>query len=160
MVYAPNDQRGRLNLWNQLREMKRSCNVPLLLMGDFNEVLCPQERRGASMTTSGMREMALFIQDLQLIDMEINLKFTWLRRNAASRIHRMLVEAEFLEAFPGLQAYCKDRILSDHHPILLASNQVSWGPVPFRSLDGWLKEPSFMQVFKREWVQLAGIPLD
>ena len=115
MVYAPNDQRGRLNVWNQLREMKRSCNVPLLLMGDFNEVLCPQERRGASMTTLGMREMALFIQDLQLIDMEINLKFTWLRRNAASRIDRILVEAEFLEAFPGLQAHCKDKILSLIH---------------------------------------------
>jgi len=159
-VYAPNDQTGRLDVWNQLREMKANSPDPWILMGDFNEVLCPQERRGASTTTPGMREMAHFIQDLQMIDMDINLKFTWMRRNAASRIDRILVGAEFMDSFPRLQAYCKDRLLSDHYPILLAFNAVSWGPQPFRSLDCWLKEPSFLQVFKKEWLQLTRIPLD
>ena len=58
IVHAPNDQSGRLEVWNQLRELKASRNQPWILMGDFNEVISHQERRGASTTTQGMRELA------------------------------------------------------------------------------------------------------
>ena len=57
VVYAPNDQYEGLVVWNQLRSMKANLETPLLLMGDFNEVLSPDERRGASSFTSGMREL-------------------------------------------------------------------------------------------------------
>jgi len=92
--------------------------------------------------------------------MEINLKFTWIRRNAASRLDRMLIGADFMDKFSGIHAYCKERLLSDHYPIIMALHSVYWGPTPFRSLDCWLKEPSFVQVFRHEWMQMTGIPLD
>jgi len=76
IVYAPNDRNERLEVWNQLRELRTTSSDPWLLMGDFNKVLQPQERRGANTMTPSMRELAHFIQDVQLIDMEINLKFT------------------------------------------------------------------------------------
>jgi len=129
-------------------------------MGDFNEVIHPQERRGATEMTPSMREMGQFLQDLQLIDMEINIKFTWLRCNAASKLDRILIDAEFMDKYPGIHAYCRDRLLSDHYPIILALYSISWGPTPFRSLDCWLKEPSFLQVFRHEWMQMAELPLD
>jgi len=110
--------------------------------------------------TPGMRELALFLQDMQMIDMEINLKFTWMRKNAASRIDRLLIDTALMDTFPGIHAYCGDRLISDHHPILLTSNAVTWDPTPFRSLDCWLKEPSFLKVFSKEWLQLTGLPLD
>ena len=92
--------------------------------------------------------------------MEINLKFTWIRRNAASRLDRMLIGADFMDKFSGIHAYCKERFLSDHYPIIMALHSVYWGPTPFRSLDCWLKEPSFVQVFRHEWMQMTSIPLD
>jgi len=160
LVYAPNNQNERLVVWNQLRELKVNITIPWILTGDFNEVICPQERRGASNTTLGMRELAQCIQDLNMIDLDINLKYTWMRVNAASRIDRLLVDTEVVESFPGLRAYCKDRSLSDHHPIVLAFSNMDWGPVPFRSMDCWLKESSFLTVFKQEWLQLSGLTLD
>jgi len=72
-VYAPNDQQERLNVWNQLRALKENLEVPMLLMGDFNEVLRPEERRGATDITSGMMEFRQCVQDLQLVDLDINL---------------------------------------------------------------------------------------
>jgi len=95
-----------------------------------------------------------------MVDLDINLKYTWMRINDASRIDKLLVDTEVIETLPGLRAYCKDRLFSDHHPIILALGNVEWRPLPFRSLDCWLKEPSFIQVFKYEWLQLAGLPLD
>ena len=105
VVYAPNDQHERLDVWNQLRAIKKNLAVPLLLMGDFNEVLSPEERRGASDITSGMRDLRQCVQDLQLIDLAINLKYALVRRKAVSRIDRVLVEAQFLESFPMLSTY-------------------------------------------------------
>ena len=88
------------------------------------------------------------------------MKYTWIRRNVASRIDKMLVEAQFMGAFPNMLAFCKDRLLSDHYPIVLSSSQLSWGLAPFRSLDCWLQKPSFIQVFKKEWLQLTGLPFN
>ena len=89
------------------KSLKASVTAPLLLMGDFNEILHPRERRGASEVTRSMREFQELIQDLQLVDLEIGHNFTWLRRNAASRIDRVMIEPDFLLPFPRIKAWCK-----------------------------------------------------
>ena len=39
VLYAPNDQRDRRELWHRLKESTQHLAIPLLLMGDYNEVL-------------------------------------------------------------------------------------------------------------------------
>ena len=121
LVYAPNDQNNRRQVWDQLRTLKASVTVPLLLMGDFNGILHPRERRGASEVTTSMREFQELIQDLQLFDLEIGQNFTWLRWNAASRIDRVMIELDFLLPFPRIKAWCKNRQLSDHFAIVVGT---------------------------------------
>jgi len=43
-----------------------------------------------------------------------------------------------------------------HFPIVVQTSQFHWGPTPFRSLNCWLEEPSFLDTFKKEWVQVIG----
>jgi len=129
-------------------------------MGDFNEVLLIEERRNASQFTKGMTEFRDLIQDMQLFDMPINQKFTWMRDNAASRIDRMMVTREFIEKFQNMSVKCKERVLSDHFPLVLSSAEVSWGPSPFSTLDVWLEEPKFLQIFQEEWIQLVPMPFE
>jgi len=93
-------------------------------MGDFNEALNSTERRSASTITTVMRELGQCIHDLQLIDVDINLKYPRMRRNIARRIDRMLVETQFMETFPNIHAFYKIRLLSYHYPILLSSSQL------------------------------------
>ena len=95
-----------------------------------------------------------------MTDMEIGQNFTWIRRNAASRIDQILVDKEWLLKFPLSRAYCKGRVFSDNFPLILSTTQVKWGPSPFRTLDCWLEEPTFLSTFKKEWVQLSGLPLE
>ena len=38
-VYAPNDRHGRLEVWNQLREVRAQRSVPWIMIEDFNEVI-------------------------------------------------------------------------------------------------------------------------
>jgi len=160
VVYAPNSHGERQKVWDQLRRIKAHFQIPWIIMGDFNEVLHIHERRGTTELTQGMREFHSLVFDLQLIDMEIGQNFTWIRRNAASRIDRIMVDQEWLTFFPLSSAYCKGRGFSDHFPVILSTAQGKWGPPPFRTLDCWLEEPSFLSTFKKEWVQLSGLPLE
>jgi len=160
VVYAPNSQHERLVVWDQLRRIKAQFQLPWIIMGDFNEVLHIHERRGATELTQGIRDFQSMVFDLQLIDMDIGQSFTWIRRNAASRIDHILVDQAWMAYFPLSKAYCKGRSYSDHFPLLLSTAQGKWGPSPFRTLDCWLEEPSFMSTFKREWVHLSGLPLE
>ena len=159
LVYAPSDHQGRLQLWNQLRSVKSNIDTPCIFMGDFNEVLHPDERRGAISLSQGMREFQNFIMDLQLVDMDIGQRFTWLRKNAASRLDRLLIDKDLLLKFPNSKVFCKERMFSDHFPLIWSTSQQKWGPSPFRSLDCWLDEPSFLRIFKSNWTQLSGFPL-
>ena len=160
LVYAPNNQQERLMVWNQLRTIKEGMVIPWVVMGDFNEVLYPHERRGAEVITQGMRDFQDFTLDLQLIDIDIGQQYTWLRRNAASKIDRIFIDKELLELFPFIKAYCKERMFSDHFPIILSTAQLKWGPTPFRALECWLEEPSFLKTFNAEWLQLSEFPLE
>jgi len=83
-------------VWDQLRSVKSSVELPCIIIRDFNEVLNPTERRGATAVTQDMRELQNLLLDLQLVDMDIGQNFTWLRKNAASRIDRVLVDKELL----------------------------------------------------------------
>jgi len=160
VVYAPNSQGERQIVWDQLRRIKAQFQLPWIFMGDFNEVLHIHERRGATELSQGMREFQNLVFDLQLIDMDIGQNFTWFRRNAASRIDRIMVDKAWLDCFPLSKAYCQARGFSDHFPVILTSVQEDWGPIPFRTLDCWLEEPSFLNTFKKEWVKLSDLPLE
>jgi len=75
-----------------------------------------------------------------------------MRRNAVSRLDRILVTKEFVDKFHNLRVCCKWRMLSDHTPLVLFTSAIAWAPCPFRTLDIWLEEPQFLKVFKKEWV--------
>jgi len=128
-------------------------------MGDFNEVLNPLKRRGATVVSQGMKEMQDLLADLKLVDMDIGQQFTWLRQNAISRIDRVLVDEELILMFSSSRAFCKGIMFSDHYPIVFITSQLKWSPSPFRTLDVWLTEPSFVQAFKKEWMEMAGLHL-
>jgi len=159
ILYAPSDHNNRMETWNQLRSMRGLLDLPCIIMGDFNEVLEPRERRNATGYTQGMTELHNLLIDLQLVDMDIGQKFTWYRRNAASKIDRVWVDKEILLKLPRCYVKCKGRVFSDHHPLIFSTENINRGPTPFRSLDSWLDEPSFLRTFRKEWIQLTGLPL-
>ena len=45
VVYGWQNRRDKNSLWLELLSLKNSILVPLLAMGDFNEVLCPRREK-------------------------------------------------------------------------------------------------------------------
>ena len=52
VVYGYHDTVLKRQLWQELLNVKNEVNVPVLVMGDFNEIRCPAERKGCSITTT------------------------------------------------------------------------------------------------------------
>ena len=81
----------------------------------------------------------------------IGRKFTWRRRNSCSKLDRVLVEPQWLQNVDGLKLVGLNCSLSDHVALLVKSEDVNWGPKPFRSIDAWFSHPGFLKFVEDEW---------
>lgn len=67
--------------------------APLLIMGDLNEVLLPEERKDHSNVTASIEDFRDWINDFELIDLPLlGRKYTWYRNNQASRNDRAFID--------------------------------------------------------------------
>ncbi|XP_031400998.1 uncharacterized protein LOC116210968 [Punica granatum] len=125
VVYAPNVRALRNGLWEVLSYSFLNMTKPWCLLGDFNEVLHPDERSGATAFTVGMRNLRCSVDSGNLIE------YPLLGRSLSSS---------------GLS-----KGLSDHCPILLSFADVNWRPRPFRVLDCWWLKKDFGNVVADFW---------
>ena len=82
------------------------------------------------------------------------LKLTWSNnqeRLAMSRIDCFFVSKEWEESFVAAIQTALPRGTSDHRPIKLSSNEVDWGPRPFRFENCWLLYKDFLPLVKGWW---------
>ncbi|PKI58601.1 hypothetical protein CRG98_020990 [Punica granatum] len=131
VVYAPNVRALRNGLWEVLSYSFLNMTKPWCLLGDFNEVLHPDERSGATAFTVGMRNLRCSVDSGNLIE------YPLLGRSLSSS---------------GLS-----KGLSDHCPILLSFADVNWRPRPFRVLDCWWLKKDFGNVVADFWRSFGNV---
>ncbi|KAF7813062.1 uncharacterized protein G2W53_034038 [Senna tora] len=95
-VYGSLNLSTREQLWKHLEEVKCSISCPWLLLGDFNDILLPNEVAGGSFYPHRAEKFANMMEACNLMDLRANgSPFTW-RRNTknnnkvAKRLDRAL----------------------------------------------------------------------
>ena len=152
IIYGFHNNADKARLWQELLDMKLELEYPLLLMGDFNEVRKPDERKGCISFNNSMIEFDSWINEMGLVEVPlIGRKFTWRRGASSSRIDRVLAEPQWLQNIPTLRLSAIRCSLSDHIPLLVKSEEVNWGAKPFRSIDAWFSHPGFLKFVEEEW---------
>ncbi|XP_025673631.2 uncharacterized protein [Arachis hypogaea] len=152
VVYGPHDRGDKLVVWEELSYVAGLCQSPCCFMGDFNEIVHVEERKGACSLTIAGEEFKDWIQDMQLVDLPLNdRKYTWFRGCSCSRIDRVMVSLEWVEEFPETRLRGGPRGLSDHYPLIMEVTKIRDGPRPFRSLDSWFTHEGFLRMVKEEW---------
>ncbi|XP_058732979.1 uncharacterized protein LOC131604562 [Vicia villosa] len=102
-VYALCSVAERRVLWRSLLERKRkSGNEEWCVVGDFNEIVRREERKGEGFcyNARGMTEFREFIENMELEDIHcVGGKFTWFKDNgkAMSRLDRFLVSRKMID---------------------------------------------------------------
>jgi hypothetical protein len=127
------------------------------VVGDFNAVCRPEERRGVremSNLNVEMREFGGFLEGLDMLDLPLlGRRFTWYNANgiAMSRIDRGLVSWEWEDLWGACSLWVCPRDVSDHCPVVLKYGNDDWVPKPFRFNNYWLEHRNFKTVVDEWW---------
>ncbi|GJR29224.1 RNA-directed DNA polymerase, eukaryota [Tanacetum coccineum] len=154
VIYAPQSFALKRILWDYISGLINRWNGETIVLGDFNEVRCEEERFGSLFYQSCAREFNHFISSSRLLEVKMEgYSFTWSHPTATkmSKLDRFLVSEGIFVTFPTISAVCLDRHLSDHRPILLNEIHSDYGPTPFRVYHSWFKREGFDVMVEHAW---------
>lgn len=163
LVYGSYIVEEQVIIQNEINNVITSLDCPIMLMGDFNQVLSPRERKGQTIEKEGLRLFRDWVDSNCFIDLPLQgRKFTWSRGNSKSKIDRCLCSSDWLCQFPRISLIGLPYIInvSDHAPMKINIEcSENWGAKPFRSLNAWFQSPSFKPLIKVEWSKTSHLPV-
>ncbi|GJZ47148.1 RNA-directed DNA polymerase, eukaryota [Tanacetum coccineum] len=154
VIYAPQQISQKRVLWDYISSLLGRWDGEAIIMGDFNDVRCKEERLGSLFNSLSARVFNRFIESAGLVEVKLEgYSFTWSHPSAAkmSKLDRFLVTDGILSLFPSITALCLDRHLSDHRPILLHEVHTDFGPIPFRFYHSWFRLDGFDDMVEQAW---------
>lgn len=126
-LYGEPNRNHRRKTWDLLRNLARDSNLPWCTIGDLNNTLSHNDKRGGAQYPNHLIEgFTESILDAGLTDMPLEgHQFTWEKgRNTdnwmETRLDRALVNTGWLNLFPVAKLYNMEGSPSDHSPIHLS----------------------------------------
>ncbi|XP_019256466.1 PREDICTED: uncharacterized protein LOC109234878 [Nicotiana attenuata] len=125
VVYARNKAQERTRLWKELEAMGGVIQMPWIISGDFNTVLCSDDRLGQPVTMNEIKDFKECIDTLQLSPVKTKGYFyTWCNKQQAtdrvySRIDWVLGNFEWIRDYGHVEADCLEPGISNHSPIVI-----------------------------------------
>lgn len=155
----------RRDSWNLLRFLSYQSTLPWAVIGDFNDILRVNEKKGRrrhpNWLISGFRE-ALVDSGLSDLQMEGH-PYTWEKSRGTTRwvevrLDRVCVNNDWMEMFPSSKVTNLIAPTSDHSTIFL---QITvWRQIPrgfrFRFENSWLREEGCGTVVETVWKKNGG----
>lgn len=90
-----------MEIYNEVTDFKASLDIPIILIGDFNQVAHFSKIKGHLRTNSGITVFNDWIDKNAFINLPLNgRKFTWRRENLNSRIDKCSCNGQWLHEFP------------------------------------------------------------
>ncbi|PHU20008.1 hypothetical protein BC332_11159 [Capsicum chinense] len=158
-VYVKCDSHLRDNLWNKLRIINDNYNLPWLIVGDFNCIIDPVEKKDGSLHRMS-KSMGFIhcIMDCELLDAGYTgSPFTWCNgwysdRRVWQRLDCALMNHLWGSMFDNTNINHLIMTGSDRCPLLITANNSHKTPVRyFRFLDFWTDEPDFLNIVEKTW---------
>lgn len=147
-----------------LRDLARRSSLPLCIIGDFNDIMVEEEKKGWCRQPRKLLDgFTDAINDCQLIDLGFTgSMFTWerspgTRRWVQDRLDRGLANNLWKSMFPRAEFTVMDVTTSDHLPLSLQLNRTMYVPKVhrFRFENMWLKEKDCLHIIQQSWLEMS-----
>ncbi|XP_057796787.1 uncharacterized protein LOC131012797 [Salvia miltiorrhiza] len=157
--YGFPERRRRRDSWNLLRRLSSLNSLPWCIMGDFNDLLDPGDKRGRidhpNWLMQGFREAII---ECGLSDIPLRgYQYTWSRGLGTShfveeRLDRGMATSNWKNLFPEAVLLPITVAMSDHVPLLLNCRGAATPRITrrFRFENKWCFEPDFPNVIPRK----------
>ncbi|XP_062094339.1 uncharacterized protein LOC133800398 [Humulus lupulus] len=158
VVYGSNQLETRKELWFELANLPLPVK-PWLIVGDFNAMFDPNDRKGGRSVTKKEIVDARNWLDLGLVEeMKIMGSFyTWSNNQDGvnriySKLDRIFCNEGWLDVFLTVTATTHWEVTSDHSVILLKQTGIlKEGISPFRFYNMWIAHPQFRVTVLTNW---------
>ncbi|XP_073300490.1 uncharacterized protein [Primulina huaijiensis] len=115
-IYGFNIIVQRRSLWDDLKLIGANCTLSWLVLGDFNSVLSPDEKRGLNVKNYETHDFIDCVATLDLYDLQFTgCFFTWSSPKVCSKLDCALVNNYWLSSsMEGFAEFLTPRCISDH----------------------------------------------
>jgi endonuclease/exonuclease/phosphatase family metal-dependent hydrolase len=158
--YGYPERSKRRHAWNLLRELVNMSSIPWCIIGDFNDLLSQEDKKGIhphpNWLCMGFRQA---IGDCNLTDIPLaGHPFTWIKSRGTphvieERLDRVMASTSWLHLYPNVRLSNLLASHADHSPILLQcspTTRVRFND-SFRFENKWLKEPDLEETVIDGW---------
>ncbi|XP_058733184.1 uncharacterized protein LOC131604782 [Vicia villosa] len=158
--YGFPERNRRRQAWNMIRELHSMSNLPWCIIGDFNDLLSQNDKKGLNIhphwLCSGFQEV---VTECDLTDIQLEgYPFTWTKSRGAAnmikeKLDRALVDSVWLQSFPSSTLTNLVASHSDHSPIFLCCDPAKSRHKrrSFKFENWWLKEEGVGEVVHESW---------
>ncbi|CAN1850672.1 Transposon TX1 uncharacterized 149 kDa protein [Linum perenne] len=140
--------------------------VPLMVLGDFNAVLGPQDSSNVVSSQSSTDDFRKWSEDMELVEhISVGSWFTWTNkqddRPIARRLDRVFINEAWVDSFPRSYLQILLPGVSDHCSLFLNSDvPLQSLPKPFKYYKFWCEHPTFYNLIDEAWsLKCSGSPL-
>ncbi|XP_074283475.1 uncharacterized protein LOC141608024 [Silene latifolia] len=153
VVYGSNYDTDRIQLWQELKDIKDNCHETWCVGGYFNNLLHFNERLGIPVLWSELEEFRMCVDYCELWDIQAKGSFyTWNDKQAPntrvfSRIDRFLINHEWLRQYPDGYAFFMNEGLFYHNPcICYRRPTIAVRKSSFRYFNIWGQASEFLNI--------------
>jgi len=149
-VYGANQEATRRELWEALESIAETMDEAWCVLGDFNAVLYPEDRRGGTAVQDF--EVRPFLECLTNCELrEARYRrpyYSWTDQTVWTRIDRVFINTLWYDIFDFCQTAYLPSSLSDHIPMLLETPTCPVPPKLFHFCDMWVRDPDFLPMIQ------------
>ncbi|XP_031108638.1 uncharacterized protein LOC116013122 [Ipomoea triloba] len=163
--YGYDERNRRLQSWDLLRSLYSKSDLPWLVVGDFNDIATPSEKRGLHPHPTNLIDgFNLMLDDCGLFDLGMRgRRFTWERGRGSEnwveeRLDRAVAGADWCTLFPQATVFNHDVITSDRTALFveIEGPRVVRQRRKFMFENAWLKDAGCKEVVMGTWNNSAG----
>ncbi|KZV47116.1 hypothetical protein F511_21072 [Dorcoceras hygrometricum] len=151
-VYGLHTIVHRRPLWENLKSFGQNLDLPWLLIGDFNNVVSPDEKIGGlAVTNHELRDITDCISHLELVDTQhVGCYFTWTNNVVCSKLDRVMVNPCWLLGnFDICTEFLPPGCISDHSlSITTFFKAARRRNIPFKFYNMWCSHADFENLIR------------